>query len=138
MALPLGLRNNNPGNLRPSRAPWKGTVGENGGFAVFDTMHHGLRALARQLLVYQDRYHINTVAAAINRWAPGNENNTAQYISFVCKALECSPDDRFDFHNTDFLFWIITAIGEEENGHDAFLATVSDSQIEGAIADAIS
>lgn len=135
---PLGIRNNNPGNLRPSPSPWKGTIGANGGFAVFDSMHHGLRALARQIVAYQDRYGINTVRGAISRWAPGNENNTEQYIAFVCHELNCQPDDRFDFHSVDFLFWIVTAIGEEENGHDAFLAAVSDSQIESAIADAIS
>ena len=36
--LPLGLRNNNPGNIRPSNPPWQGATGENGGFVVFDTM----------------------------------------------------------------------------------------------------
>lgn len=136
-SLPLGLRNNNPGNLRVSPAPWRGTIGENQGFAVFDTMHNGLRALARQIITYQDRYNIRTVSAAISRWAPSTENNTAQYIAFVCSVLNCKPDDEFDFHDVDFLFWIVTAIGEEENGHDAFLANVSDSQIDAAIMDAL-
>ena len=127
--LPLGLRNRNPGNLRPSTPPWNGTVGENGGFAVFDTIESGIRALCKQLMAYQDRYGVRTVRQAISRWAPGNENDTAGYIAFVCSVLECKPDDEFDFHNKDFLFWMVTAIGEEENGHDAFLQNVTDEQI---------
>src|SRR5574339_226661 len=120
--LPLGLRNNNPGNLRPSEPPFRGAIGENKGFVVFDTMHNGLRAAAKLLITYQDRYDINTPRKAIERWAPGSENDTAAYIAFVCSVLECKPDDKFDFHNVDFLFWMLTAIGEQENGHAAFTA----------------
>ena len=133
-AVPLSLQNCNPGNLRPSAPPWQGTVGEHAGFAVFDTMEDGIRALAKQLISYQDNHGIDTVAAAITRWAPGSDNNnTTAYISFVCSVLSCQPDDRFNFHDPDFLFWMVTAIGEEESGHDAFTHSVSDAQIEAGI-----
>lgn len=112
-------------------------MGENSGFVVFDTMTNGIRALCKQLIAYQDRYGIKTVRGAISRWAPGNENNTDAYIAFVCGVLSCQPDDEFDFHSPDFLYWIVTAIGEEENGHDAFTHTVTDADINAGIAAAL-
>jgi hypothetical protein len=127
--LPLGLRNNNPGNIRPSTPPWQGAIGVNGGFVVFDRMENGIRALARQLIAYYEHYSINTVHDAISRWAPGNENNTQGYIDFVCSVLECGENDVFDFHDPSFLFWMVTAIGEEENGADSFTHNVTDEQI---------
>ncbi len=135
--LPLSIRNRNIGNLRPSNPPWQGTIGENGGFAVFDTMMNGIRALCRQLLVYQDRYGIKTVRQVINRWAPSGENNTSSYIAFVDGVLGCGPDDEFDFRDPAWLFWMVTAIGEEEAGHDAFLHNVSDADIDAGIAAAL-
>lgn len=135
--LPLGLRQNNPGNLRPSNPPWQGETGAANGFAVFDTMANGLRAMGKQIIAYHDAHGIDTVAGTIARWAPSNENNTAAYTSFVCSVLSCNPDDVFDFHDPDFLFWIITAIGEEEQGHDAFTQNVSDAQITQAVQDAL-
>lgn len=135
--LPLGLRNRNPGNIRIGPIAWQGQIGENKGFAVFDTMRNGLRALVRLLLIYQDRYGINTVRKTIERWAPSTENNTEAYIAAACAVLECKPDDKFNFHNTDFLFWMTTAIGSHENGAKAFAENVSDADIEAAIAEAL-
>jgi hypothetical protein len=134
---PLGLRNNNPGNIRPSTPPWQGAVGQSGGFVIFDTMANGIRALAKQLIAYQDRYGVKTVRQAITRWAPSNENDTAGYVAFVCSVLNCGPDDSFDFHSADFLYWMVTAIGEEENGHDAFTQTVTDADINAGVAAAL-
>ncbi len=133
-AVPLSIRNNNPGNVRPMTPAPDGAIGVNGGFIVFATMEKGIRWLAKQLMIYQDDHGIDTVAAAITRWAPGSDNNnTAAYIAFVCSVLSCQPDDRFNFHDPDFLFWMVTAIGEEESGHDAFTHSVSDAQIEAGI-----
>ncbi len=133
-AVPLSIRNNNPGNVRPMTPAPDGAIGVNGGFIVFATMEKGIRWLAKQLMIYQDDHGIDTVAAAITRWAPGSDNNnTAAYIAFVCSVLSCQPDDRFNFHDPDFLFWMVTAIGEEESGHDAFTHSVRDAQIESGI-----
>lgn len=136
--LPRGLRNNNIGNIRVTNTPWVGEIRDDGAFVVFDTMVNGIRALCRLLINYQDRYGIKTVRQAISRWAPGNENDTESYISFVCSVLNCQPDDKFDFHDKDFLFWMVTAIGEEENGHDAFSQNVSDADISAGVAAALS
>ena len=116
MALPRGLRNRNPGNLEPGG--WQGEIGNDGRFAIFDEMENGIRAICKQLIVYQQKYGIYTVRGAISRWAPSNENDTEAYIAGVCAVLECKPDDRFDFTNGDFLFWMATAIGEHNHTPD--------------------
>src|SRR3954464_4638270 len=131
MDLPRGLRNNNPGNMEPGG--WQGETGNDGRFAIFDSMENGIRGLGKQLMAYQDKYGIHTVRRAISRWAPGNENDTDGYIDFMCAVLDCDPDDEFDFHDRSFLFWMVTAIGERENGHDAFLHNVTDEQIDAGI-----
>lgn len=79
--LPLGLRNNNPGNLRTGSA-WKGMIGSNAGFVVFSNLGYGLRALAIDLDTKIER-GLNTIQKIISVYAPPVENNTAQYISLV-------------------------------------------------------
>lgn len=134
--LPLGLRNNNPGNIRPGKDKWQGEIGANFGFVVFDTMENGIRALAKNLIAYQKHDDgsggkIDTVREAITRWAPSaDHNNTEAYIAMVCSVLGCNQDDTFNFSDPDFLFWMIVAIGEQENGHFAFSENVTDAQIE--------
>jgi hypothetical protein len=137
--IPLGLRNNNPGNLRPSTPPFEGAVGENSNFVIFITMEKGLRALAKNLIAYQKHSDgkggvIDTVEEAINRWAPPKDHNdTSAYVAMVCHVLECNTDDRFNFSDRDFLFWMITAIGMQEQGAKAFHDNVTDAQIDAGI-----
>lgn len=141
--LPLGLRQNNPGNLRWSDPPFRGTQGVNKGFVVFDSLHNGLRALAKNLIAYQKHSDgnggiIDTVREAISRWAPpADHNDTEAYIALVCHVLECNADDRFSFRDPDFLFWMVYAIGSQENGAKAFAENVTDAEIEAAIQDAL-
>lgn len=146
-----GLRNNNPGNIeygpftRRMGAIGVETLpnGQPGRFAKFPTMVKGLAAVGELLLVYSktDDGHggkIDTVEEAINRWAPNNENHTEAYIALACAVLECNRDDRFDFRDPAFLFWMITAIGEEENGSEEFSRYVSDAEIDEAIQEVLS
>lgn len=136
MTPPRGIRNNNPGNMEPGG--WFGETGNDGRFAIFDTMQNGIRALSKQLIVYQTKYGVNTVAQAINRWAPSNENQTSAYIALVCSVLNCNADDNFNFSDPDFLYWMVTAIGEEENGHAEFSQYVSDADIWSGVRAALS
>ncbi len=71
-------RNNNPGNLRPGPfAKANGSIGSAGGFAVFATREAGLNALKN--LLGSDTYKNLSLDAAIARYAPPSENNTAYY-----------------------------------------------------------
>jgi hypothetical protein len=139
----LGLRNRNPGNIRPSASPWNGTIGENKGFVVFDTMENGIRALGKQLLRYYDSYKgadgspIDTVDEAIDRWAPPSENDTEAYKVMVCTMLEVDRTTKLNFRDFDTLWWFAVAIGEQENGHQAFTDAVTDLQLDVGIGRAL-
>lgn len=72
-------RNMNPGAIRPGEIPRKyGSCGSAGGFAVFPTEEHGMKALIG--LLKSDKYSNLTIAAAIYKWAPPSDhNNTRLY-----------------------------------------------------------
>jgi hypothetical protein len=78
---PLGLRNNNPGNLRPGDN-WQGMIGENGGFIQFQDISWGIRALGIDLST-KIRNGYNTIEKIISRYAPPTENDTQAYINAV-------------------------------------------------------
>ena len=79
---------NNPGNIRfLFSIKWKGQVGQDGGFCVFDTLQDGARALCIDLLNAQEIHQLESVAEIIPHYAPPNENNTAAYIAAVCKDM---------------------------------------------------
>lgn len=112
-----GLRNNNPGNIEASNQnPWVGQVGSDGRFAKFETPEHGIRALGKNLLSYQNQ-GVDTIKEIINRWAPASDNNdTAAYISAVCKQLGVKPDQQIDASNPNTLKELCAAIINHENG----------------------
>src|SRR4029077_7837200 len=96
-----GIRNCNPGNLGYNAytiSLGAVRVEPEGRFAVFAPMQAGCYAIVMNLLNYQDKQKtpeggkIDAVREAISRWAPGNENNTAGYVAFVCTVLNCQPD----------------------------------------------
>lgn len=81
-------RNHNPGDLEYK--PWQKLYGatlETGTphprFASFPTAERGFAAL--ECLLKSSIYNCLTLAAAINRFAPPCENNTAGYVAKVCK-----------------------------------------------------
>ncbi|WP_269935810.1 hypothetical protein [Serratia liquefaciens] len=107
----LGLRNNNPGNLRA--AP--NTTGKNGGFSTFASPQDGLAALSRQLQLYGDRGN-NTLNGIIHTYAPRSENKTQSYIDAVSKQTGFNPSDRINLHSPEVLEKLIPAIIKHENG----------------------
>ena len=110
---PLGIRNNNPGNLRPGH-DWQGMVGENKGFVVFENIHYGIRALAMDLINKYLR-GLNTVEKIINVYAPPSENDTDSYIEAVCKRLVCLRDAPIKL-SKPLLIEFVKAIIMHENG----------------------
>ena len=96
-----GRRTNNPLNLKfNAKNKWMGKKESENGFETFDDMAYGIRAADDTLKTY-DNYNIDTVAKVINRWAPSNENNTDEYIKFVAKELNISPNDKIDLQNDE-------------------------------------
>ena len=87
---PLGIRNNNPLNIRRGKTLWKGEIRPpqpplGGAFCQFESMEWGIRAAFCLLRTYVRKYRLNCIADIISRWAPPSENDTSQYICNVCR-----------------------------------------------------
>ncbi len=89
----IGYRINNPLNIRYFTGNnWKGQTGQQSGFCVFDTPENGIRAAMVNLKSYR-KLGVVTIGDIISRWAPPTENNTQNYIDFVCKKLGANISD---------------------------------------------
>lgn len=119
--LPRGIRNNNPGNIEylPTGRAWRGQVGSDGRFGVYDTAANGVRAIGQQLLRYA-RGGVDTVLGLISTWAPGHENPTDAYVRNVASALGVSSTARIDVRA--HLPTLVRAIIKQENGAQPYSA----------------
>lgn len=128
--LPLGLRQNNPGNLRS----WGNTPTANG-FASFSSMQEGLSALAGNLLTYQNKHGLKSIQEIISRYAPPSENNTAAYIAAVAKQMGVGASDTLDLNDPAKLSALMAAIVKHENGRNPFdpsqIRAAADSRLAG-------
>lgn len=115
-----GIRNNNPGNLDKGSAKWQGLAPPDQQtdprFAIFTDPTWGIRAIARTLITYQDKYDILTIRAIIARWAPPSENNTQAYVDAVCASSGFGADSLLNLHTYEHLCPIVEAIIRHENG----------------------
>ena len=135
--VPRGIRANNPGNLRYIPAiRWLGQIGpDDRGFARFDTMVHGIRAAAKDVLsgFRQARSSggqagEDTVREIITEWAPPSENDTEAYVQAVARAMDVDPDQQL-MPTHDTLVALLRAIFYHENG-----VRVSDQDIHAGVA----
>lgn len=126
MTTPRGLRNNNPGNLRRSNDKWQGLRREQTDpqFFQFDTMAYGYRALLKTLQNYRKLHALLTIEEMIARWAPENENHTAQYVRAVCQDLQVPATYVPDVDDRDTLCALAAAISRVENGLPAVMEDV--------------
>jgi len=116
MTTPRGIRNHNPGNLKAGSA-WRGLVEERDGFAVFKDAAHGIRAAAMLLQVYQTRHGLDTLAGALARWAPPEDNNpTEAYVASVAIWSGFEADEAIDFYDYDTAHRVLRAMFRFENG----------------------
>lgn len=121
-----GLRNCNPGNIRITKDKWQGLrpVQEDAEFFQFTEMKWGYRALIRTLQNYRHRHGCQTIADFIRRWAPNNENNTAGYISSVCKEMQVPDSFVPDVDDKATMCTFAAAISQVENGVPAVMEDV--------------
>lgn len=123
-----GIRNNNPGNIKKGQGFVGELISNDSTFAQFDTMAHGVRAIAKILLNYQSLHNLHTVHGIITRWSATDQE---AYVQNVSDALGVGPDDYISV--ADYLFPLIRAIIKQENGLAGEL--VSDADIETGIAE---
>lgn len=104
----LGVRNNNPGNLKNPQT---------GQFQQFGTFQQGQQAADANLAAYGSQHGINTIQGVINRWAPkGDGNNDPQaYAATVAKAVGVSPDAKVDLSDPAQRSKILNAMFDVES-----------------------
>lgn len=125
----IGIRSQNPGNIRAGATQWQGQTGVNEkGFCIFSSSLYGIRALAKLLLTYHDKYGLCTVRTLINRWAPPVENDTGSYVSAVCGDTCFDPDAWLHVGEPSILSALVRAVIHHENG-PAGLAAYDDTEI---------
>ena len=114
-----GIRNNNPGNIRRSNDPWQGLseVQTDKDFFQFKSMAFGIRAIAKTLITYQDKYDIRTIRKMVERYAPAADNNdTVDYYMKVCAIAKIYDHDKvLNFHKYEDLEPVIRGIIYKEN-----------------------
>ena len=88
---PRGIRNNNPLNIRRSKADWQGLVvgtHYDAEFCQFENMFYGFRAAFKLLFSYYYVYDRHGVYQIISHWAPSTDgNNTQGYIRHCLKYI---------------------------------------------------
>lgn len=119
---PLGVRNNNPGNIRVSDIPWNGKApGGEGGFERFNTPEDGVSALTQNLLTYQDKHGLNTIEGIINRWAPASDNNNVgAYVASVAQRTGLDPKAALNLRDPNVMKPLVSAIIQHENGQQPY------------------
>lgn len=123
----LGIRNNNPGNIRAGD-PWQGLddPASDGAFCRFKSPAYGIRAIARVLISYQDKHSLRTVRGIVGRWAPESENDTRAYIAHVADALNVHPDTEIDVHDHAVMRPLVEVIILHECGTQPYAASQID------------
>ena len=129
---PRGYRNNNPLNIRRSKAKWLGLKapssspegGENKqgydkAFCQFVAMQYGWRAAFRLLYNYWHKHGCDTIRKIISRWAPpADNNNTEAYIKHVVKHVGWQADEELPPIELKPYTWctLALAMADMENG----------------------
>lgn len=115
-----GERNNNPGNLNFAGQAGASLERPGGRFARFETAFDGLRALARQLILYAGR-GINSVEKIISTWAPASDNNnTTAYIRAVSQRLGVDPRAALNMSDPQTMSALMSCIIQHENGRNIY------------------
>ena len=113
----IGVRLNNPLNIRHNAANnWDGQIGSDGGFSQFESVGHGYRAADKLLDNYGKLHGISTLAGAIDRWAPPNENDTAKYIEDVASWTGLDPNAQLDLNDPTVRRSLLSAMTRKETG----------------------
>lgn len=125
MAIPRGIRNNNPLNIRRNGDRFQGEVvpGSDREFKQFVSMAYGYRAAFVVLGTYLAAGR-NTIEKIIRAWAPPTENNTEAYIANVEKRSGVGRNKVLTADSGGDYRKIVAAMSHCENGVPANMADV--------------
>lgn len=120
--LPLGMRNNNPGNIRPDGvSSWQGAIGidSKNNFVRFGAFAWGVRALIKQIRDADlGRHGIRSIRSLIEKYSPVNDNSrpiVESYIRFLINHTGLSGGNIPDNSKTT-VKKLVTGIADHENG----------------------
>ena len=115
-AAPLGVRNNNPDNLRQ----WGDMPRDAKGYAMFPTAEAGLAAAIKNLRAQQQVHGLSTIESIISKWAPPSENDTGAYISDVVKRTGFGAKQRLNLDDAATVAPLISSIIKHEGNGGAY------------------
>jgi len=75
----------------------------------------GIRAMAAQLHIYQNRDHLNTIQDIIAKWSPKSENDTSSSIAGIAGNSGFKANQNLDLNNSNTLATLISAMTKQEN-----------------------
>lgn len=115
---PLGIRNNNPLNIRKNGIKWKGQVKFDSPFCVFLEPKYGWRAALIIICRSYRKRGLTTVSKIINAWAPPTENKTDNYAKFVAFRCDVGLNDPLPsiYFNPCLYYKLLKNMAIMENG----------------------
>lgn len=117
---PRGIRNNNPFNLIDNGITWRGIIGSDGRYLVFDSPINGIRAGAYNMRTAIERNGNDTIRSLINQWAPPTENLTGEYAVDVSQRSNIGLDETLVWSRD--VFALSVAMIQHENGIQPYTA----------------
>jgi hypothetical protein len=110
-------------NLEENSINWQGQIKPTSDpkhfLAQFATIEYGLRAGVKDLVNQQRIHGRRTWRTIIEEYAPSNENDTSEYIKWMCDGTGVGPDDEFDLTQSSFLSLSVSRVIRMEQGYDA-------------------
>lgn len=106
--------NHNVGNLRVPGSASK--------FQSFNSDDDGVRAIANQLRLYENRDGLTTLRGIISKYSPSNENNTEALIANASKRTGFGADEKLDPASMDQLVKLVVAITKQEHSTSNYTA----------------
>ena len=117
-ALPRGLRNHNPLNIRKSGDKWQGMAAQqtDGSFVTFVSNAYGYRAAFKCLRTHMKRGKMN-INDLIKVWAPASDgNNTEAYTRQVVNMTGLSRFVTLYWTDEESMVSLVHAMAIVENG----------------------
>lgn len=109
-----GILNHNVGNLR--------VPGSTSKFQSFGSDDDGVRAIANQLRLYENRDGLTTLRGIISKYSPSNENSTEELIANASKRTGFGADEKLDPASVDQLAKLVAAITKQEHSTSNYTA----------------
>ena len=84
-------------------------------FVEFESPEYGIRAIAKILQTYSNKYKLDNIKKIINRYAPPKENDTKTYIKNMSEFTGFKPTEKLNLEDSETLSKLIKGIIRQEN-----------------------